>query len=268
MVYYGKSLPIFINSSAGKNLSNDGSKFTVFFNPPIRIPGDSEPTISCNQFNCWWTFPNINSTNNQLVVSFSNVNSDTPITLTFEPGLYSLEGLNQSIGYMLNDNDNLSGSEIKFISDASTQKIIISCLPTSATGDITIHLSNEMSTIKPFLGITSDVDFTASIGGQTEFKADLSGKFNILSYIVLNSSISNGAYSPNGLFNGAEIAAITPHNVEVGSQVVWEGVNPLKVGCNLAGNTTSQATFYITDQDGTTLNTTNEEFSARLVIEY
>ena len=262
------TIPLFINSSAGNNVSADGSTFTVYFQPPLQIPSGVEPTLAVKQANIWYVFANIfTGVNDTIAVSFANVAGGAEQLITVDEGLYSLAALNTSIRFKLLELG-LEGEEVFIDADNAAQKTIVTLAPSASSGAVTARFSSSNFNMKAFLGYTRSVDFTVA-SGTLGTRAEETAKFNNLSYVTINSTLISGIMDPSGRFASSVVAAVTPKDVQVGSQIVAEPFNPIRVpASSLAGQTVSYATFWIADQDGIKLDTRGEEWSARLVIDY
>ena len=69
-----EEITILVNSGYGDNKSADGHSFVQRLNPPLRVPANTNPTISCTEIGIWHTSPNIKSgVNNVLKFTFSAV---------------------------------------------------------------------------------------------------------------------------------------------------------------------------------------------------
>jgi hypothetical protein len=271
------SIPIFALSSKGENVSELGSTFTYRFKSPLRIPAEAEDaTISLVQSAIWYVQPNISSAlgNNQMVLSYANLNDGDEFTITFEDGLYSLPALQSALKsklYNLNSElTGLTGEEITMIPDNAQQKLIFSLKPTDITGPISMYFGGSDFTMKSFLGYENNEDFAAINSGLTSSTiGDSTAKFNgALSYFIMHCSLSAGSYDSDGDFNGSQIAQMFPINISPGSQLVHIPNNPLKCSANIAGQTISSCTFSVTNQNGVLQDMRGEEFSALVVLEY
>jgi hypothetical protein len=268
-------IPIFALSSQGHNLSALGSTFTFRFQTPLRIPTDVNASVSLVSASIWHVAPNLKAgLNNKFVVSFGNINGGADAILEFEPGLYSLEALNASLAILISDlSPSLTGTEIQLIPDNATQKLSISCIAGSTTGDITIRFTSGDFTINEFIGFDTkndNSDFVClSTGGDNNIKASNTARFNSLSYyqIACPELAGSGTYNARGEYGSGILGIIIP-STSPGSQLVHNPVNLIKCSSNMAGQAISQCTFQLQDQNGDVIDTRGEEWSAQIIIEF
>ena len=61
---------------------------------------------------------------------------------------------------------------------------------------------------------------------------------------------------------------LVPITVGIGSVQSWETFEPIRIPSHVAGGPVSVLSFYISNEEGETINTMGERFEAVMVVEY
>ena len=120
-----------INSKDARTTDN-GSSATINFQPALEM-GDNAK-VELIGANIWYAMPNIAAPNNVLVYEYTKVQmvngalvttQDITGTITFDPGLYGLSSLNNTIARELSNHPELSRYDISLSGDESTGRVAL-----------------------------------------------------------------------------------------------------------------------------------------------
>lgn len=250
-------------ANGAQNKTVDGHSFEVELNEPISIPREAvNCTLEVSQARIWYTTPNIsaNLNNNKLYFQVAAVyDPGTLIELTFPAGLYSVSGLNNQLGLLLNA-EGYDSDLITIAANNATQQTVI----TAKDVNVIIDFS-QVDTIRDILGFDSQ-QLGPSTAGET-FPSDRIANFNSLdSYLIHSDIVSNGIPVNN---TGANIIASVPITNSPGSQIIYQPFNPDRSLLNeLIGFPRNSFRVWITNQNNEPLDTNNENYSIVVVIRY
>jgi len=256
-----KSASIFFSSDpsvGAKNISSDGSTFTVYLNTPIGIPKSAvDATIEISSASVWNTSFNISadfSNNNFTFTSSAVVHS-----ITIPDGLYSLGGLNSYLATQF-VNLTLSPSVISFSGDDATQRCVMTFLNAGDSVNFTVATS-----VREILGFNSRVVVSPS-AGYNEY-SDLSANFNrVNSYLIRSNIVSQGIPINN---IGAGIITSIPITVPPGSQINYQPQHPIPVDASeLIGQSKNVVTFSLLDQSLRTASTAGETYDFVMIFRW
>jgi len=235
-----KSQAFFFSSdttSGARNVSTDGSKFTIYLDTPISLPQAAmNATVEVSQASIWNVSYNISA-------DFANNNfnfvSGIAYDLTIPDGLYSLSGLN---AYLATQFVNLGfpANLIVISGDDATQKTILTFLNAGDQVDFT-----QPNSVREILGFNSRIVTSAS-AGFNEF-SDSTAAFNrVNSYLIKSTLVSQGLNINN---IGAGVIASVPITVSPGSQINYQPRNPIPIDASeLVGQSKNAFTFSLLDQ--------------------
>lgn len=243
--------------------SSDGSRVTISYNPPLYFPDEGyNYKAYLVSFNFWYTFVNVSASKSNNKFYFTNdVLDSDKYEITIDDGLYSLDALSAAIQYGIK-NLSLTQDIISLTGDDSTGKVILNV----KTGYQVYFKSTSL--LRDLLGFTSNqlVPNSGLAASDISQKAPNVANFSNLSSILVHTSLISKSN-----FNGSnsDVLAVTTPQVGVGENQDYSPVNLVKVPCNnLKGISLSEASFYITDQNNTPLNTNSESFQLCMIIEY
>jgi hypothetical protein len=256
-------------ASGSINLNSTGNQFSLQFNPPILIPQNAF-NIRCylRSANIWYSFLNINSTNNK--VFFTDDTSDQDkYELTLQNGLYSLDLLNSAVQREVQNLITLSGYSfpstlINLIADEASQKVVVNI---SVSGYQVNWLAGSPNDL---LGITLNTRMPAGSNrsqGSEFYYANTVANFSNLTDLTLQTSITN-TYVYNG--RASSVIDVVPIDVSPNTLITYRpqpDFTYVEAG-NLQGACISQITFTLTDQNLQTVNTNSEYFNLAMTIDY
>jgi len=239
---------LFIASSSASKVSPDGSTITINLVNPINVYQKYLRVLNCS---FWNNFQNVNDIYNNRVVTFTY--NSIVRTLTFAEGVYSVDDLNETIaGFMIN---NGMPTGLLFIQpDESTSRLAL-IVTTSVQFSINFDVNNSL--FHNTLGFSGS--YTTSV--NKVIPSTSKPTLYIYENVVLHVSFCGGSTIHNERA-GSDIACIMPLNSRTGELVFYEPIHPCKVPC--FGSEVGTFSVYITDQNGTKLNTNTESYSVTM----
>jgi hypothetical protein len=263
-----ENISLIVSSGTGaKNVSSDGSTFTVQYDSPFGVPSDAKNVyVSVEESEIWWNIFNVVAgVNDQFkIVSDGSGSAPSPNTynntVTITPGLYDPKGINKAIQQALS-NDGADPKLIDIVGDNNTQRVQISALYTGISIDFTIANS-----FRVLLGYDSQVLGPSTIQ-PTYWLGDSLAAFNTVKYFLIHSDIVDQGIPSNGIYNS--IIAQVLIDVRPGSQITYKPFHPSKSSANiLKGTKNTSYRFWLTDQSNNLINTNDETWSCRLLLEW
>jgi hypothetical protein len=251
-------LDIFASSSTtggAYGISSDGSSFSIRLDNPLKLKG-KRCNVSVKESTIWYNTPNItNGTNSKIYFNWSS----TDYVVNVATGLYDFTNLKNSIAVALG-NLGVATDLFVLVSDTATQK-------TGFTFSDTVVIDfTQSDTMRGILGWDSGTVNGSS--GQTLY-ADNVAAFNVLNNYQIHSDIVSDGLAINGKYSSVIAIVNIPKGTNVGSQIVAAPFNPTKVDSeNLIYSTKSTIKFWLTDQDGTNIQTLGETWSVLVGIEW
>jgi hypothetical protein len=260
-----KKFTMFFSSdtaTGAKNVSQDGSEFSVQLNNPLTIPANClDCSLSVIQANIWNVSPNISADFGNNVFAF--VVAETPYSFVIPDGLYSLSGLNAYLSSQFS-NLGLSSNVIVLSGDDATQKTILTFTGVSDRGDFTVANS-----CRDVLGFDSRIAPPlpgAPSVGFNEF-SDNPANFNRNNSYLITSNIVSGGIAINS--TSANIIASVPITVAPGSQITYSPRNVLTFsGQELIGAIKNSFNFQLRNQSLEATPTQGELWSLVILFEY
>lgn len=256
------------------NKSLDGSRFEIQLDGDgLNIPNDAiNVTVEVEEATIWWSIPNIITGQNDRFYVYGDSDDAVPVpqlySLTIPQGLYDLSALNLAIlseleaaGARTIDGTGANLPLISMSADSSTQKVRLRFNYPNVYVDF-----SQPNTMREILGFNSAV-YGPYAGAPVNVLADNTAQFNQVNYFLIHSDIVSKGVRFNNTFN--QTIAQVLINVAPGSQIVSTPFNPARSEANdLAGNRRTNIRFWLTDDQDRSVNTNNENWSARIVIHY
>jgi hypothetical protein len=260
-------------SSGALAVSADGSSFTVKWRDPIKLPQQSNATISTLHAEFWNSFQNVSAA---ATLWLSDDATDQKIPIVFAPGSYGLDQINNTLQLQLAAQSSATQGtgQISFSGEEASGRLAL-VFPTDSSWRVWMG-DPSFTALRDLMGFTAAQNYLPGPTGTT-FN-DIKGKaylaanratLNQVSEIIVHSDIVQSANTTlNGRTNQA-LAAITP-NVAIGSQRLWQPAVPIEIDVpGLEGAAVSQAHFWLTTQDGNTrVNTGGEDWGTTLLLSW
>lgn len=259
-------------SLGAQNIQQNGSQFTVVFNPPVSVPNDAKNVrVSVERATTWFTYPSISANlGNNIFTFFEN---GVQFDLTIPDGLYSLDQLEQTI-IDLGTNAGIVNSPNPFIQltgNEATQKVQLTFGYNS--GGVGFETKVVFGANSPYeiLGWNEFDEEEAPLAPTDpltiQFSAPLVAGFNTVNEVLLKSDLVPQGIPINNKFSGV----LTPIQIDVppGSQQVYQPFRPLYCsGESLKNSNRTNIRFFLTDEEGNALDTAGEYYTATIRLSY
>ena len=229
-------------------VSGNESSFNTRFNPKLELDRDTVYEIALVNLETYYSFPNIDETNNVFVYSPDNGNSWVKIKIP--EGSYEIDDINNTIQHEMEKRDHYD----------------------SINNEYYINISANSNTLKSVLIIES-VDFNqrnslAKVLGFTRVKYEegFHESENVVNILTINSILVNIDMISGSYVNGATkntIYSFFP-KVSPGYRIIESPVNLVYLPLIL--DTIDNLNVSITDQDDHLLNLRNEKLTIRFHI--
>ena len=232
-------------------VSDNESNFNTRFNPKLELDRDKVYEIALVNLETYYSFPNIDETNNIFVYSPDNGNSWEKIKIP--EGSYEIDDINNTIQHEMEKRDHYD----------------------SINEDCYINISANSNTLKSILILEKDyqVDFNhqnslAKVLGFTGAK--YTGGFheseNVINILRINSIFINIDIISGSYVNGTTKSTIYSFfpKVSPGYKIIESPVNLVYLPITL--DTIDSLNIKIMDQDGHLLNLRNEKLTIRFHI--
>ena len=239
-------------------VSGNSTKFNTSFDSPIRLNPDSKYEIALVNLETWYSFPNLDSTNN--VLRYSNDAGVTWHDVRIPEGSYELKDLNDEIIQQMrmkkHYNELSNKPYISIVANVNTLRTEMEILDNYK---VDFRIPNSFNRI---LGFKNKVYHT---GGPTG-GAGVNSSENIVDILPVNSifitlDLINGSYV-NGVKKNV-IYSFFPE-VEPGFKIVESPRNLVYLPVNKSEISSIEVSM--TDQDGKLLNLCGEKLTIRLHI--
>jgi hypothetical protein len=197
--------------------------------------------------------------------TFTRTRPGTPNTynITIPQGLYDLSGLNQAIQRELETLGARTDPEplLVFSPNDATQKVQLRI----NYDDVSVDFS-QADTPRTMLGFDSLIYGTYPTA-PVELLAPRTAEFNHVNYFLIHSDLVNRGIRFNNRYN--QTIAQVLIDVAPGSEIIHKPFNPAKTNAmELAGAKRTNLRFYLTDDKQRVVNTNNEYWTCRIVIDY
>ena len=251
-------------TNGASNISPDGSYFEVQLQDGLSVPKDAlNVNISVEEATIWWSVPNvITGENDKLYITGPDtLDVLQNFVLTIPQGLYDLSGINEAMARELEAAGAKIDPEplITFSPDEATQRVQMRFNYGTVSIDFT-----QTDTPRVILGFDAQV---YSPVPTNPILAPSVAAFNRINFFLIHSDMTNKGIRFNNNYNqtiGQVLIDVAP-----GSQIVSRPFNPAKINApELAGTTRTNLRFWLTDDEDRRVNTNNEYWSARIVINY
>ena len=232
-------------------VSDDKSSFNIRLNPTLQLDRDKEYEIALVNLETYYSFPNIDETNNVFVYSPDNGNSWVKIKIP--EGSYEIDDINNTIQHEMEKRGHYDSiNEDYYINISANSNTLKSVLILEKDYQVDFNHQNSLAKILGFTGVKYIEGFHES-----------ENVVNILSInsILVNIDIISGSYV-NGTTKNT-IYSFFP-KVSPGYKIIESPVNLVYLPITL--DTIDRLTVSITDQDDHLLSLRNEKLTIRFHI--
>ena len=232
-------------------LSNDKSNFITRFNPKLELDEDKVYEIALVNLETYYSFPNIDETNNIFVYSPDNGNSWVKIKIP--EGSYEIDDINNTIQHEMEKRGHYDEiNEDYYINITPNTNTLISVIILEKDYQIDFNHQNSLAKVLGFTGAKYTEGFH-----ESENVVDILR----INSILVNIDIISGSYV-NGTTKST-IYSFFP-DVSPGYKIIESPVNLVYLPITL--DTIDSLNVTITDQDYNLLNLRNEKFTIRFHI--
>ena len=260
-----KSFSYFFTSSQNlnnqaKNVSSDGSSFSVQLASPIQIPrGAVACTLEVTQASVWNNMFNISAQigNNQFRYDPAGAGYTT---LTIPDGQYSLSALNDVLAAHFVA-EALDEDYIQIGADEPTQKAVL-IFKVAAT---LVDFREGVNSCRDVLGFNAR-EVTAPVNNHPELGDDVA-KFNRVNSLLIKTNLIGNGIPVNNKSNG--VIASIPISEAPGTLIVYNPPHPITADAtSLVGGVNNYFSFWLLDQEERPVDTNGESYSFVVVIKY
>ena len=232
-------------------LSNDKSNFNTRFNPNLELDKDKVYEIALVNLETYYSFPNIDETNNMFVYSPDNGNSWVKIKIP--EGSYEIDDINNTIQHEMEKRGHYDEiNEDYYINIAPNTNTLKSVLILEKGYQVDFNHQNSLAKVLGFTGAKYTEGFH-----ESENVVDILR----INSILVNIDIISGSYV-NGTTKST-IYSFFP-DVSPGYKIIESPVNLVYLPITL--DTIDSLNVTITDQDYHLLNLRNEKLTIRFHI--
>ena len=232
-------------------ISNDKSNFNTRFNPKLELDREKVYEIALVNLETYYSFPNIDETNNVFIYSPDNGNSWVKIKIP--EGSYEIDDINNTIQHEMEKRGHYDGiNEDYYIIIAPNTNTLKSVLILEKGYQVDFNHQNSLAKVLGFTGAKYTEGFH-----ESENVVDILR----INSILVNIDIISGSYV-NGTTKST-IYSFFP-NVSPGYKIIESPVNLVYLPITL--DTIDSLNVTITDQDYHLLNLRNEKLTIRFHI--
>ena len=232
-------------------VSNDKSNFNTRFNPKLELDRDKVYEIALVNLETYYSFPNIDETNNVFIYSPDNGNSWVKIKIP--EGSYEIDDINNTIQHEMEKRGHYDEiNEDYYINIAPNTNTLRSVLILEKGYQVDFNQQNSLAKILGFTGAKYTEGFH-----ESENVVDILR----INSILVNIDIISGSYV-NGTTKST-IYSFFP-DVSPGYKIIESPVNLVYLPITL--DTIDSLNVTITDQDYHLLNLRNEKLTIRFHI--
>ena len=230
-------------------VTDNKTEFTHIFNTPIKLDKESHYEIALVNLETWYSFPNVDSTNN--VLKYSNDNGASWYEILIPEGSYELDAIDSEIARQMKQRNHYdrvrNQSYIKLSPNNSTLK---SVMEIDGNYKVDFRVPNSINTI---LGFKNKV-YHAGYNESEDIVNILAVSSIFIEIDIINGSYVNGKRQPI-------IYSFFPA-AEPGYKIVENPRNLVYLPVNM--NEISKMNVRLTDQNGKLLNLRGENITMRL----
>lgn len=232
-------------------VSKDKTRFETIFYPPIQLDKSKQYEIALVNLETYYSFPNIDSTNN--LFRYSPDNGSKWFDIIIDEGCYEVVDLNYTIQQKMRQNGHYD-----IVND--DYYIEISANPNTLKSILTLE-NNYQVDFKPTNSVSSVLGFGNQIYATTYSKSEHIVNILSINSILVNIDIISGSYVKGA--TQPTIYTFFP-NVLPGYKIIENPVN--LVYLPLTKDTIDSIETSLTDQNGKQLNLRGEQLTIRFHI--
>ena len=232
-------------------LSSDKTNFNTRFNPKLELDEKKKYEIALVNLETYYSFPNIDETNNTFVYSPDNGNSWEKIKIP--EGSYEIDDINNAIQHEMEKRTHYDEiNEDYYINIAPNTNTLKSVLILEKGYQVDFNHQNSLAKVLGFTG--------------TKYTEGFHESENVVDILRINSILINIDIISGSYVNGTTKSTIYSFfpDVSPGYKIIESPVNLVYLPITL--NTIDSLNVMITDQDDHLLNLRNEKLTIRFHI--
>ena len=232
-------------------LSSDKTNFNTRFNPKLELDEKKKYEIALVNLETYYSFPNIDETNNTFVYSPDNGNSWEKIKIP--EGSYEIDDINNAIQHEMEKRTHYDEiNEDYYINIAPNTNTLKSVLILEKGYQVDFNHQNSLAKVLGFTG--------------TKYTEGFHESENVVDILRINSILVNIDIISGSYVNGTTKSTIYSFfpDVSPGYKIIESPVNLVYLPITL--NTIDSLNVMITDQDDHLLNLRNEKLTIRFHI--
>ena len=232
-------------------LSSDKTNFNTRFNPKLELDEKKKYEIALVNLETYYSFPNIDETNNIFVYSPDNGNSWEKIKIP--EGSYEIDDINNTIQHEMKKRGHYDEiNEDYYINIAPNTNTLKSVLILEKGYQVDFNHQNSLAKVLGFTG--------------TKYTEGFHESENVVDILRINSILVNIDIISGSYVNGTTKSTIYSFfpDVSPGYKIIESPVNLVYLPITL--NTIDSLNVMITDQDDHLLNLRNEKLTIRFNI--
>jgi hypothetical protein len=260
-------LPILVNSDSNqnaKNVSLDGSTFTIYYDDPLLIPDNATKCfLAVQESTIWNVVFNVNTgVNDAFKLTYFDGSLSVEYDIIFPAGLYDISSLNSTLDRLLINEGAPSNLLTLSGNSANNKSIITNNVLTPETIEIDFTIDNCIRTILGF-----DSQTIAASSGIISYESDSIASFNNIDHFLIHSDIVGKGLLINNKYS--QVIAQVNIDSPPGDQIIYRPFHELYIPCNeIIGRKISNSNFWLTDNNNNKVNTNGEIFTIRFALHY
>ena len=232
-------------------VSNDKTNFNTRFNPKLELDKDKVYEIALVNLETYYSFPNIDDTNNVFVYSHDQGVTWTKIKIP--EGSYEINDINNTIKHEMEKRGHYDSiNEDHYINISANSNTLKSVLIIESDYQVDFYQPNNLSKVLGFTG--------------TKYEERFHESENVVNILRINSILVNIDIISGSYVNGTTKSTIYSFfpKVSPGYKIIESPVNLVYLPITL--DTIDSLNVMITDQDDHLLNLRNEKLTIRFHI--
>ena len=232
-------------------LSSNKTNFNTRFNPKLELDEEKVYEIALVNLETYYSFPNIDETNNQFVYSPDNGNSWVKIKIP--EGSYELDDINNTIQHEMEKRGHYDEiNEDYYINISPNTNTLKSILILEKGYQVDFNHQNSLAKVLGFTG--------------TKYMEGFHESENVVDILRINSILVNVDIISGSYVNGTTKSTLYSFfpDVSPGYKIIESPVNLVYLPITL--NTIDSLSVMITDQDNNLLNLRDEKLTIRFHI--
>ena len=232
-------------------VSNDKTNFNTRFNPKLELDKDKVYEITLVNLETYYSFPNIDDTNNVFVYSHDQGVTKTKIKIP--EGSYEIDDINNTIKHEMEKRGHYDSiNEDHYINISANSNTLKSVFIIESGYQVDFNQPNNLSKVLGFTG--------------TKYEEGFHESENVVNILRINSILVNIDIISGSYVNGTTKSTIYSFfpKVSPGYKIIESPVNLVYLPITL--DTIDSLNVTITDQDDHLLNLRNEKLTIRFHI--